>query len=64
MLASVMPSKSVLGEAKNAGKRAQNDARISYAEQERFRRSQNRNDVIAEATILLQPKQVCEQDLH
>ena len=46
---------------KNAGKREQNDACINFAEQERFRRSQNKTDVI---NRWLLPIQVAAQDRH
>ena len=46
---------------KNAGKREQNEACISFAEQERFRRSQNKTDVI---NLWLLPIQVAAQYWH
>lgn len=44
----------------NAGKREQNDASISFAEQERFRRSQHKTYL----NRLLLPIQVAAQDWH
>ena len=49
---------------KNAGKREQNDACISYAEQERFRRSQKQERRYSSANLLSLPTQELEQDQH